>query len=460
MKRFKYLIGILILIVVIIIITLTIFLFNKNSETSLDNAEKKQTNEIVNTEETKETINNRLTLNEVDNTGDFFTVVNCVNQYLGAINKTTIQSYDGNEDEELKEAIQLSIYNILSQEYIDRNNITQNNVYDYVDDINETIFFIPLKMNVITSQDESTKRYVVYGIEENIENTYLKDLYIIVNINENSDTFSIEPILNSQYENIDDISIDNEAIEIPQNDNNQVLEININDEYVSQRYLDYYKKLALGRPDIVYDLMNQEYKEKRFGSLESYEQYIQENIADVKVIQLKQYMVNRYDDYNEYVCKDAYGKLYIFDGKNPMDVSIKLDTYTINTDTFNKEYQNGDEQTKVQMNINKFVLMINNQDYQAAYNVLDDNFKNNYFKTLEEFENYVKLNAYKYNDMEVTSFDVNGNVYSCGVTLTDLTNGLYKDETKGTGGSGYSYTWNFFVQLNEGTDFKLSFEVN
>lgn len=458
MKKFKYLLLVLIIIVVIVIIAIVVFLFQRKNE--LDNTEAGQYTEIANDIETQEIITNRLTLHEVDDIDDFFTVVNCVNQYLGAVNKANIENMGATENEELQNSIKLSIYNILSQEYIQNNGVTQDNVYDHVDDISETIFFVPLKMNVLNSQDDSTKRYVVYGIEENMENTYLKDLYIIININENNETFSVEPILDNQYQDINDIQIDNKAIDIPENDNNLLTEININDEYISQRYLDYYKKLALGRPDIIYDLMDEEYKEKRFGSLEAYEQYIQENINDVKVIQLKQYMVNRYDDYNEYVCRDAYGKLYIFDGRNPMDVSIKLDTYTINTDAFNQQYENGNEQTKVQMNINKFVLMINNQDYQAAYNVLDEDFKSNYFRTIDDFKNYVQLHAYKYNDIEANSFDVTGNVYSCGVTLTDLTGGLYVDESKGTGGSGYAFDWNFYVQLNEGTDFKLAFEVN
>ena len=456
MKRLKYLIVGIAFLIVIMIIVLVVVLNNKNE---YENSEEEQYNEVANDNETQEIVSERLTLNEVDNIDDFFILLNCVDQYLGAANENNIVNMGGNESQEIKEAIQLSIYNLLSQEYIENNEVTKENVYDYVDDINETIFFIPLKMNVVYSEDDSTKRYVVYGIEENMQNEYLKDLYVVVNINQNSNTFSIEPLIDNQYNDISEVSIESKAIQIPQNDNNQIIKANVNDEYVSQKYLDYYKKLALGRPDIVYDLMNQEYKEKRFGSLEAYEQYIDENRNDVSVIQLKQYMVNREDDSNQYVCRDAYGKLYIFEGQNPMDVSIKLDTYTINTDTFNEQYEDGNEQVKVQMNINKFVLMINNQDYQAAYNVLDDNFKNNYFRTLEEFESYVKLNAYKYNDMQVTSFDVNGNVYSCGIVLTDLTEGAYEDETKGTGGSGYSYNWNFFVQLNEGTDFTLSFEV-
>lgn len=66
---------------------------------------------------------------------------------------------------------------------------------------------------------------------------------------------------------------------------------------------------------------------------------------------------------------------------------------------------------------------------------------------------------YRYNDLSFESFDVNGNIYSCTVKLTDLSEGKYVDETKGTGGSGYIYTWNFVMQLKDNYEFTLSFEV-
>ena len=111
------------------------------------------------------------------------------------------------------------------------------------------------------------------------------------------------------------------------------------------------------------------------------------------------------------------------------------------------------------MNLNRFILMINNQDYEAAYSVLDSNFKNNYFKNIEDFEKYIKTYAYRYNNMKINSFDIKGNVYSCSVSLVDASNGVYVDEGKGTGGAGYVYNWNFYMQLGKNYDFTISFEV-
>lgn len=456
MKNLKFLIFAIIFIILIVVIILTIMLFYNKQNVDQDN----DYNEIVeNNLENENQINGSLGLHEVDNANTFFEVVNCVNQYLGAVNKSTLENYGNADIDEIRKSVQTNIYNLLSQEYIETEKITENNVYDYVDNIESTIFFIPLKMKVISNQDESVNRYIVYGVEEDLKNTYLRDLYVVVNTDKNNNTFSIEPMLNENYNDIDEIKIDYPDTEILKNENNQIQKLNLNDEYIAQKYLDYYKKLALGRPDIVYELMDDEYKEKRFGSLEIYEQYIDENRDDIKVIQLSQYMVNRDNANEQYICRDGYGKIYIFEEYNPMQLSIQLDTYTIETDTFTEQYDNGDDQTKVQMNINKFILMINNQDYEVAYNVLDDNFKSNYFTTLEEFENYIKTNMYRYNSVNFESFDINGNVYSCTVSLTDLSGGKYVDETKGTGESGYILTWDFVVQLKDNHEFVIAFEV-
>ena len=61
--------------------------------------------------------------------------------------------------------------------------------------------------------------------------------------------------------------------------------------------------------------------------------------------------------------------------------------------------------------------------------------------------------------MKVLSFETTGNVYTCRMQLTDLTQGVYVDETKGTGGSAYIYNWKVNMQLGNESEFKISFEV-
>lgn len=453
MKKIKYLIGIAIIIVIIILVNL---LINKNNREK--KSEAYQQNEI--TEEGKTYVEKEQTLHDVDNTQDFFTAVNCVNQYYGALNQSVWGTQDSQEiTEELKSGYRKNIYNLLSKKYVNENDINENNILNHVENIQENIFCIPLEMKMLTSKDGSTKKCIVYGIQENIKNEYIRDFYTIINIDTSNETFSIEPKMNKEYKNIDDITVDNSNISIENNNTNKITELNINDEYIVKQYTSYYKKLALGRPDISYKLMDKEYREKRFGSLEKYKTYIAENIKENTTFYMKQYLVNRDEETTQYVGKDQYGRLFVFNVVTPTKYKIQLDTYTILTDEFKKEYETEDSQKKVQMNLNRFILMINNQDYEAAYSVLDSNFKNNYFKNIEDFEKYIKTYAYRYNNMKIDSFDIKGNVYSCSVSLGDSSNGVYVDEEKGTGGSGYVYNWDFYMQLGENYDFTISFEV-
>lgn len=464
MKKIKYLIiGIIIVIIIIAVIILAINLHDRNVNPE---AYHQYNDTSANTDEINQIIDYKRNLNEVNNSDEFFTVTNCVSEYITSVNNINLTNLNENSTAEAKKGLSKKVYDLLSEEYISKYNISENNVSNFIENETNLAYFIPLKMNSITSNDivtaevGSSIRYAVYGILEDINYNYIRDLYIIVNIDNVNNTFSVEPILNDEYTDINEIELSNELMEISENDNNQVTTVVAGYEYVSQKYLDYYKKLALGRPDIAYELLDEEYREKRFGNYDAYKQYIEENKEDIKVIQLSQYMVNRDNNVEQYVCKDTYGKIYMFEEENPMELSIQLDTYTIETDAFKEQYESGNEQVKAQMNIYKFILMINNQDYQKAYDLLDENFKNNYFKTVDDFKRYMSIKAYKYNSLEFTSFNVTGNIYSCGASVSDLTGGLREDSTKGDGGSGYIYEWTFYIQLEGDRDFVISFDVD
>ena len=454
MKKIKYFIIGIVLLIIIVVITIVAI----NMKDRKENPEAYQyIDENTITEEGREQINYRKALNDVNSPDDFFTAVNCVNQYITAVNRLSITNE--NTSGEAKNGLRKNVYEMLSKDYISDNNITQGNVDNYLNDVSNSVYFIPLRAKSIQDDNFTTTRYIIYGIEEDMNYNFLRDLYIIVNTDNTNKTFSIEPIINHNYTNIDDVKLDSKKITIEKNNVNEIIKVVASDEYTSQQYLLYYKYLAIGRPDIAYEFLDKEYREKRFGSLEKYQQYIQDNLDDVKAVKLGKYGVDRQKEYNQYVCQDTYGKMYVFNVEKPMDFSLQLDIYTIESDEYKEQYETGNEEIKVQMNVNKFILMINNQDYETAYNLLDENFKNNYFKTLEDFINYMKVYAYKYNNVEIRNFNVNGNVYICEGVLTDATNGQYVDETKGTAGSGSALAWTFYMQLGDGEDFKISFEV-
>jgi len=153
--------------------------------------------------------------------------------------------------------------------------------------------------------------------------------------------------------------------------------------------------------------MTKEYREARFGNLENFEQYINNNIEEIKKITLKQYLVNNYENNTEYVGKDQFGNLYIFNENNEQKIDIKIDTYTIATNKFIQEYENATEEKKVQMNIDKFIQMINRHDYTNEYNCIqtDTNYTDN--ENVNENEN-VNVNE-NVNDNKNENVDDNKN---------------------------------------------------
>lgn len=444
-------------IVIAIVLGIIIISITKPPYEQEINIEDEGVKETIKTEKEK--------VESVEDRERIYMVEQCISSYLDTINinNSSYYMYDesGNQEKSVDE--NEIILNLLTKEYTSKNNITKNNIENYVDKLDKDVFFVPLQMKYINNGD--IYQYAMIGYITDFDYNIIKEVGFKVNLDMsatktgNSDlSFTIEPI-NEEINDIDEVQLEIKLTSVEKNDYNIVQYITTNTEEDCKRYLDYYKKMTLSSPEEAYNRLDEEYRNLRFGSLDAYKQYIEENKKDIQSIQISQYMTNTENGVKQNIAKDKYGKIYIFEGVDLFDLSIKLDTYTIETATFKEQYENGNEEVKVQMNINKFILMINNQDYKAAYNLLDDNFKNNYFKTLEEFIDYVKVYMYRYNNLELRNFNVNGNVYICDVTLTDATNGKYIDETKGTGGSGYLLERTFYIQLTGDKDFKISFEM-
>ncbi len=444
-------------IVIAIVLGIIIISITKPPYEQEINIEDEGVKETIKTEKEK--------VESVEDRERIYMVEQCISSYLDTINinNSSYYMYDesGNQEKSVDE--NEIILNLLTKEYTSKNNITKNNIENYVDKLDKDVFFVPLQMKYINNGD--IYQYAMIGYITDFDYNIIKEVGFKVNLDMsatktgNSDlSFTIEPI-NEEINDIDEVQLEIKLTSVEKNDYNIVQYITTNTEEDCKRYLDYYKKMALSNPEEAYNRLDEEYRNLRFGSLDAYKQYIEENKKDIQSIQISQYMTNTENGVKQNIAKDKYGKIYIFEGVDLFDLSIKLDTYTIETATFKEQYENGNEEVKVQMNINKFILMINNQDYEAAYNLLDDNFKNNYFNTLEEFIDYVKVYMYRYNNLELRNFNVNGNVYICDVTLTDATNGKYIDETKGTGGSGYLLERTFYIQLTGDKDFKISFEM-
>ena len=430
----KHIIILIIISIIIILLTGSILFLLKKSNNNDSIPEISDVGEDIDYSSTDEKI--------VTDKIEYYTVRNCINNYLNALNKESSIYYFGNEYN--KDAQNENVYSLLSSKFIKQQNITQSNLFSIIKTIDEEEIFIPLEMKVL--EKENINQYIVYGEIQTLSNKFISKSFIIVNLDMKNKTYSIEPVINN-YNSIDDITLNNENIAINKNDYNMYQNQNITNEYVTNEYFVLLKRLMLSDPDTAYTLMKEEYKNSRFGNINEFRNYINNNRQEILKIDMKQYLVNNYENYIEYVAKDQFGNLYIFDENEDKSIDIKFDTYTLKSEVFTNKYIKSTDEEKVQMNIDKFIQMINRHDYRTSYNCIADSFKNNYFKTQEEFQNYIENNFYSYNKFAFKSCEKKAaDIYVCKVQLTDYMN--ENSEIKEI---------NVIMQLGDNLDFKMSF---
>lgn len=424
----KIIIGFIIIIIFIII--LLIVLLNKQND--IDNVINNNFDEYGG-EFVPEKNDNGYA--DVTDANIFYSVVNSVNKYIEIV-QYNINSKNDNIEEDVyvdydldyeyllniedeQDRIQ-ALYNLLDTQYIENNTITVNNIMNYIYYTNENTILIPMQMKVKYGTNIDTyilKAYLNYGDR-------LEEKLYILRVNNENQSFSIE-FLKDDVNNIEDIKIEENENQIIKNDYNEYkIEILGNDK-IAQKYLEHYRYLSINYPEVVYNYyLNKEYKEKRFGSLDGYKKYIENNKEELEHIQITKYLIENTEDNNtEYVCLDQYENTYVFSEKSVMQYNVTLDTYTIESDKFRTTYEESDDQYRVKMNINKFVMMLNNRDYSAAYSLLDETFRNNNFGNIENFEEYMKNNYPLHYKVEYSLYEQKGkDIYSQEIRLLDITN--------------------------------------
>ena len=440
MKKIKILIFALIIIIVILAITLLISM-NLNSKNDSGIPDPEETSNEVYVEKTFQNLNIKT---------DYFIVKNCISSYYNAINGM-YEDYTQNKEENIK-YYQNSVYNMLGKDYIENFNISTNNLYNKYSKIGES----KLILDKISYYDisESLTMYLVEGYQIEYTNNRNADVKLMLILDYGNRTYSVFPweyvekYKIDEYKQGDNINLNLSISQIEKNENNTFTYKNYTGEDMAKEYFEIYKFKALYLPEKAYEDLEEEYRNKRFGSLENYKNYIKEIYSEMYTLTIQSYIVNNNEDTTQYVCQDQYSNLYIFDAKTLLNYKVTLDTYTLEQEKFTTEYTKANDQKKVMMNIDKFFQMINAKDYTAAYNVLADSFKNNYFKTEAAFKQYMKQRVYSYNDVtyQVFSDEVSG-VYQYRLLLTDRTN---KNNTT---------EFNIVMKLNGGTDFEMSFEV-
>jgi hypothetical protein len=302
--------------------------------------------------------------------------------------------------------------------------------------------------------DSNTNIYIVSGNYRIMGNDNGDSIKIMIETNEIDKTYAIYPeeyINSNGFGNIrinDYINFEKE--DINKNSYNQFTNKTITDKEMVSEYFNQFRELINYYPDLAYEKLNKEYASKRFGNQNEFLKYREQNRFRFALMDINEYKSEKETDYTDYICTDYYNNIYIFRQSEWMtNYSVLLDDYTIMPNYEKKEYNSLTDYQKAKENVKIFETMLNNRNYSAIYNVLDNTFKANNYPTVEKLRNYLENNIYEINKVDITDFDMDDSdfyVYEC-----ELQNRSNTNEKK---------NMTVVIKLGEGTDFTMSFSFN
>lgn len=444
MKSKKKIIIYSIIAVLVIILIVTFLLVKALKE------EDKMYDEIL---ESKEGIGsadeNPVKLIRTNNTVTYYTVDECLKSYFKML--------------EIKDSAVLMTY--LNESYIEEQNINEDNIFTILETYEDYNTYRTAEMYEIANYNITT-----YYVRSRIDH---KNIYFIVHLDVNNQTFDIEPITEENYQKREQMT-SSDMKSITNKVYNYYVYKDLNDEVTSKLYFADYIKTMLTDSEEAYELLDEEYKEERFSSVDEFNTYIQNNqnrfnisfqfedssseyenfneyyefISKNENFGLRNYSVEQFADYTRYICVDGFNNYYIFFVTYPGTYTAMLDFYTIDMDEFTEKYNTSTNDVKVGMNVQKVIQAINAKDYQYIYNKLDETFRNTNYSTIDMLEEYIKNNLFDTNEAEYTNFYQEGDAYIYQVKMKDAQN----PDTN-------QRTMTIIMNLKDETDFVMSFSI-
>ena len=420
-KSLEILIAIIAIVVVIIIVIILIIL-------GIDNNNANTSNINILTEEQWGDAPISFEKKKLMNTTVFCTIEDCINNYFDLV----------------EQGDTTKVYNLLDKEYISSNSITVANVLNYVDYLNDGDTFIAININ--ESRNDNIYIYIVEGVKDDGE--YLNNLYYIVKFDDNYLTYSITPLYANNYSNIEEISAINSETVIEANGFNKYTYNRIKDKDLLTKYMNYFIKLMESNPQKAYNMLDSEYKNSRFEDFNDFVDYINLTKKIYNQFYIQAYNVEKNNDSTEFIFNNTYNMYYKILATGPMEFTVLLDDYTIETEEFKTKYENADLQTRATTNVDKVMKMINSKDYSALYNLLDETYKANNFATIDSFIQYINTAFYNANYYTISNISEQGPYYL--VTVTCKEKASTSANTKEN---------RIIISLGEGTNFTMSFAI-
>lgn len=111
---------------------------------------------------------------------------------------------------------------------------------------------------------------------------------------------------------------------------NELTPINMNEEQIARKYLAEYTKLLYYDPVLAYDLIEMEYRDKKFENIDKFKEYFN-NKFDSKFFnaQVEQLSIKNTAMFKEFHIIDSSDNTYIFREYSIMQYKVIFDSYTI-----------------------------------------------------------------------------------------------------------------------------------
>lgn len=426
MKRFRLLKLLIFIIIVILLFSIVIYYIIKKQNYNINSKEE----EISYYDRT---VRDNITL--LRDTKTFYTIFSNINKYI---------KYVGKENK-------TALYDILDKSYIIENSINSNNILEYTGKY--TGYEILSLEKVFYISQNGVSVFVALGkienyshSEENGANGEEQKFSIIIKQDNNNMTYAIYPYTCKDRADIKIEKLKELEDSIEKKQYNTYEAVEANQMQICNNYFNLYKNKMLNYTDESYKMLDEEYVKKRFNSnIEKYREYVKNKKSEIIKSKIEKYTLEEKEDYRKYICVDNLGNYYIFKETSPMQYTVLLDSYTVPTDEFINRYNSSNEKLKAAMNVQKFIEMVNNKDYESINNVLADGFKNQYSINQNNCNKLINNIFYDLNSLKSATGELQGNYY---VIKCEILNEENYNESKKI---------NFIVNLEENLNFEIAF---
>lgn len=231
--------------------------------------------------------------------------------------------------------------------------------------------------------------------------------------------------------------------------NNIATYTNITDYEMLKLYFEDYKYKALHEPEEAFNLVEQEYRNKKFeNDLEKYKAYITKNLNRLQDANIVKYGVTKNGELSTYVAIDSLDNYYKITETGVSEYTIILDNYTILDEETIEKYNKASSTDKVISNIDKLIKLINEKSYEQVYSYVNEDFKNRYFANYETFKNYMEQNFFEHNIVGSLEMEVQGQNYIVKVPYKESLSTAAEERTT-----------TIIMKLKEEMNFEIAFAI-